>query len=64
MANLGLSEYCLDIDAFDPESLKITFERMVADKVAIKARMATKLTSYRSELSRQFDHLFSAETKQ
>ena len=61
MADLGLSEYCLDIDTFDPESLKTAFARMVSDTVGIKARMAEKLAFYRSELSRQFDHLCSPE---
>jgi len=34
MANLGLSEYCLNIDTFELELLKSTFIRMVADKAA------------------------------
>jgi polysaccharide pyruvyl transferase WcaK-like protein len=62
MADLGLSEYCLDIDTFDPEQLKTAFARISADKAGIKARMAGKLTFYRGELTRQFDQLFSPET--
>lgn len=64
MADMGLSDYCLDIATFDPELLAATFHRMVADKPAIKARMAEKLALYQSELTRQFDQLFSTERMQ
>ena len=62
MTDLGLAEYCLDIDTFDPEQLKTAFARMIADRAGIKARMAERLAFYRGELARQFDQLFSPET--
>jgi polysaccharide pyruvyl transferase WcaK-like protein len=58
MANLGLSEYCLNIDTFDLELLKSTFIRMVADKAAIRARMAKAAALYEKQLTIQFDQLF------
>jgi len=63
MSDLGLSEYCLNIDTFDVELLIATFNRMVANKTAIKARMAEKATLYRNELTNQFDQLFSPEVR-
>jgi polysaccharide pyruvyl transferase WcaK-like protein len=59
MTDLGLSEYCLDINTFDPELLATTFTRMVTDKEAIKARMAEKVALYKKALSSQFDKLFT-----
>jgi polysaccharide pyruvyl transferase WcaK-like protein len=61
MADLGLSEYCIDIDTFDVEQLTATFTRLVADRVAIKVRMAEKAAFYKSALTTQFDQLFSPE---
>jgi polysaccharide pyruvyl transferase WcaK-like protein len=61
MADMGLSEYCLDIDTFDLELLKTTFTRLAANKEDIKSRMAEKAGFYRSELNRQFDQLFPRE---
>ena len=64
MADLGLSEYCLDIDTFDPALLAATFTRMMTDKASIKVRMAEKAALYQSKLTRQFDQLFSPEAVQ
>ncbi len=64
MADLGLAEYCIDIDTFDAELLTATFTRLVADKVAIKARMAEKAALYKSALTTQFDQLFAPEAIQ
>lgn len=58
MADLGLSEYCLDIDSFDLDLLKTTFDRMVADRHRIKARLAETALQYRTELVSQFDEIF------
>ena len=61
MTDLGLSEYCLDIDTFDPPLLTSTFSRMASDSAGIKARMADKAKLYKEELARQFDQLFVPE---
>jgi polysaccharide pyruvyl transferase WcaK-like protein len=61
MADLGLSEFCIDIDTFDAELLTATFTRLVADSVSIKARMSEKAALYESALKTQFDLLFARE---
>jgi polysaccharide pyruvyl transferase WcaK-like protein len=58
MANLGLSEYCLNIDTFDVELLKSKFTRMVADQAGIRDRMAKAAALYQEQLTVQFDQLF------
>jgi polysaccharide pyruvyl transferase WcaK-like protein len=64
MADLGLTEYCLDIDTFDLELLKATFDRMVSDTTRIKARLAERSNSYRARLDHQFDRLFPVYGRQ
>jgi polysaccharide pyruvyl transferase WcaK-like protein len=64
MADLGLSEYCLDIYEFDADLLKRTFDRLVKNRDNIKSRMAEAATTYRSQLAVQYDQLFPAEMKQ
>ncbi len=64
MADLGLSEYCLDIYKFDADLLKRTFDRLVKNRDNIKSRMAEAATTYRSQLAVQYDQLFPAEMKQ
>jgi polysaccharide pyruvyl transferase WcaK-like protein len=61
MSDLGLAEYCLDIDTFDLELLKTTFTRMVANKVNIKACMNEKAALYSDALTTQFNQLFCLE---
>jgi polysaccharide pyruvyl transferase WcaK-like protein len=61
MADLGLSEYCLNIDDFDVDQLSVAFARMVANTAEIKARMAEKVAYYESALARQFESLFQPE---
>jgi polysaccharide pyruvyl transferase WcaK-like protein len=61
MADLGLSEFCIDIDTFDVELLTATFTRLMADSLAIKACMAEKAALYKSALTTQFDQLFAPE---
>ena len=61
MSDLGLSEYCLDIHAFEAEELASTFERMVDNKDDIKARMAETVVLYKNTLTRHFDQLFPLE---
>jgi len=58
MKDIGLSDYCLDIDTFDLEQLSRTFTRLVNNVANVKAIMAERAAQYRSELNRQFDSLF------
>jgi polysaccharide pyruvyl transferase WcaK-like protein len=63
MNDFGLSEYCLDIRAFDSDLLRKTFIRLVANREDIKARMAKTVACYKSALALQFDALFPQELR-
>jgi polysaccharide pyruvyl transferase WcaK-like protein len=58
MADLELSNYCVDARDFDASALADKFASMVANADEIKSRMATKLTRNRQLLRYQFDELF------
>jgi polysaccharide pyruvyl transferase WcaK-like protein len=62
MHDLELSEYCVDIRAFDPELLTDKFTRLVENRGEIKARMSDKARRYNRELKAQFDRLFPRQT--
>lgn len=61
MADLGLSDYWLDIETFGPQELMGAFTRLAAEASDIKARMAEKIAWYRQDLTAQSDRLFAAE---
>jgi polysaccharide pyruvyl transferase WcaK-like protein len=58
MKDIGLSDYCLDIDLFNVDQLIRTFNQLVANAPAIKDIMAERAAQYRGELDRQFASLF------
>lgn len=58
MADLDLSNYCVDIQDFDANSLADKFASMVMNAEEIKSRMASSLTRNRRQLASQFDGLF------
>lgn len=58
MSDLGLSEYCLDIDTFDFHQLKETFARLAANAAEVKQHMSERAAHYRKDLDFQFDALF------
>jgi len=60
MKDIGLTDYCIDIDRFEPAAALDKFELLVKHASSITARMADKLVHYRAELGRQFDRLFPA----
>jgi polysaccharide pyruvyl transferase WcaK-like protein len=60
MANLGLSNYCVDIRDFDLNLLQDKFAAMVANADEIKSRMDASLIKNRQLLAAQFDGLFDA----
>lgn len=62
MKDLGLSEYCVDIQTFDLDLLTGTFARMTANQEKIKARMAGQADRYKRLLKTQFDAIFQYET--
>jgi polysaccharide pyruvyl transferase WcaK-like protein len=61
MSDLGLSDFCIDISKCDANLLVDRFISLVSHRDEIKSQMATKLTSYRAEISNQFDELFPSE---
>jgi len=58
MADLELSNYCVDAQDFDASALADKFASMVANADEIKSRMAAKLRRNRQLLRYQFDELF------
>jgi polysaccharide pyruvyl transferase WcaK-like protein len=64
MKDLGLSEYCLDIDSFTPEQMISAFEAMARQNRDIKERMAEMLLSNRSQLKSQLDELFPSAAQE
>jgi len=58
MNTLGLSEYCFDIEKFQPEQLTDAFESMVRNAEEIRSTMAASLAFRRMKLKGQFDYLF------
>jgi polysaccharide pyruvyl transferase WcaK-like protein len=61
MVDLGLADFCLDIDTFDEELLAATFARLVKERTRIKMQLADKATDYRKRLVTQLDILFPPE---
>jgi polysaccharide pyruvyl transferase WcaK-like protein len=62
MNDIGLSEYCVDMDSFEADSLLNTFGLLAANTQSVKRRMAEALARYRGELANQFDNLFPPAT--
>jgi len=58
MKDLGLSDYCVDIEQFNPNHLIDVFASLVKNTNMIKSCMAVNLASYKAQLTSQFDSLF------
>jgi polysaccharide pyruvyl transferase WcaK-like protein len=58
MMDLGLSEYCVNMENLDLGTLGGTFESLVTNRAEIKRGMSKKLAYYRAKLANQFDELF------
>ena len=63
MNDIGFSEFCVDIDSFDLDSLLNKFLLLTVNVEPVKTRMAETLARYRRELADQFDDLFPREFK-
>jgi polysaccharide pyruvyl transferase WcaK-like protein len=59
MADLGQSEYCLDIARFDVDTLKERFIALKSNRALLKAQIEKKTRAYCSALEEQYDRLFS-----
>jgi polysaccharide pyruvyl transferase WcaK-like protein len=58
MHDLGLSQYCVDIQTFNSNELTEKFQSLVRNTEEVKSSMAASLARYKSELTVQFDQLF------
>jgi polysaccharide pyruvyl transferase WcaK-like protein len=58
MEDLGLSDYCVAMDSFDPVELAGKFAALVENTQSVRAAMAAKATAYTSRIAEQFDQLF------
>lgn len=58
MNDLGLSQYCVDIQTFTPSQLMNAFAGLTRNAEEVKSQLATKLANYRSVLATQYDELF------
>jgi polysaccharide pyruvyl transferase WcaK-like protein len=58
MNDIGLSEYCVNIDSFDSDLLLRRFSRLARNGESIKGHMAETLDGFRRKLASQFDDLF------
>ena len=63
MNDIGLSEYCVNIDSFDSDLLLETIQTFGKNCESIKGVMAETLDGYRSKLASQFDDLFPRVTR-
>lgn len=62
MDDLGLSAHCLEIDQVASGRLIEKFQLVVRNRNKIKSGLAEKLESYKKDLAKQYDALFSART--
>jgi polysaccharide pyruvyl transferase WcaK-like protein len=58
MEQLGLEQYCVDIQTFDPDDLAKKFESLVDRDREVRHSMAENLAAYKSKVTAQFDLLF------
>jgi polysaccharide pyruvyl transferase WcaK-like protein len=62
MNDIGLADYCVDMDRFDSDLLLRRFSLLVRNAESIKGVMAETLDGYRRKLASQFDDLFPRGT--
>ena len=58
MSDMGLSEYCQDINGIDAEALIATFEALVEHADEVERTIAQRLDGARSALDEQYEALF------
>lgn len=59
MRDLDLTDYCVNIDRFDIDSLKKILENLILNKTAITNKLGKKILDYQIQLEEQFSHIFS-----
>jgi polysaccharide pyruvyl transferase WcaK-like protein len=63
MGDMGLSEYCVDIATCEAAGLTARFDRLLANRDDVKARIRRHVAQSQSLLESQFDCLFRASTE-
>jgi polysaccharide pyruvyl transferase WcaK-like protein len=58
MHSLGMAQYCVDIQAFDPSELARRFASLVTHTSEVRQSMASSLALNRYRVAAQFDQLF------
>ncbi|MCU1376907.1 MAG: hypothetical protein JWO68_4193 [Actinomycetia bacterium] len=63
MGDIGLSEYCVDITTCDAAGLTTRFDRLLANRDDVQARIRRHVAQSQCLLESQFDCLFRASTE-
>jgi polysaccharide pyruvyl transferase WcaK-like protein len=63
MDDMGLSEYCVDIATCEADDLTARFDRLLANRDDVKARIRRHVARSQSLLESQFDSLFRANAE-
>ena len=58
MAGLGLTEFCLDIQTVDEESLTARFDALRTARDKVTAQLQQRVAAYRDMLQNQYDQVF------
>lgn len=61
MSKMGQSDYVVDILSFEVDSLKERFDKLKSRLPQARAEIEKRLSSYKDELNRQYDHLLGLE---
>jgi len=59
MSEVGLEDYCLDIDDFDLDSITAGFTRLLRDKEKITLKVKNKADEYEKSLEKQYENIFA-----
>ena len=60
MSDIGLVEYCLNLDTFEASQLAHAFGSLVKHTGAVKLRMARRAAEYSDDLASQYNSLFAS----
>jgi len=63
MTDLGLPEYCVNLEDCNLDVLTRTFSSLTSNQDEIRNRMTERLACYKRKLSAQFDELFPPHTQ-
>jgi len=58
MADMGLSDYCIDLSQLDMDSVIEGFKSLESNKDDVVKQIASKVSCYKRALAEQYDHVF------